>query len=113
MSRLPATLLLLGAASILHARPERKLTLATWYGKTYQGRSTASGKPFDPQAFTAAHPGFPFGTRLRLSWLDRSVIVTVNDRGPEHGGLDLSEAAFKALAPLEIGTLHVAVEVLP
>ncbi len=58
--------------------------MASWYGKRFHGRQTASGDVFDMNAFTAAHPSLPFGTRVRVTNLDngRSVIVKINDRGP-------------------------------
>jgi 3D (Asp-Asp-Asp) domain-containing protein len=90
---------------------------ATWYGKAYCGRRTASGVIFDCQALTAAHRTLPFGTRLRVEHQGRAVVVTINDRGPliEGRDLDLSEAAFREVAPLARGVIRVAVrrEVAP
>jgi len=90
-------------------------TVATWYGRAYHGRKTASGERFDMSAMTAAHPWLPFGTMLKVSWLGREVVVRITDR-PKKGRniLDLSPRAFSQLAPLEIGHLDGAVcEVLP
>lgn len=88
---------------------------ASWYGPGFAGRATASGDPFDPSAFTAAHPTLPFGTRLAVTYDGRTVEVVVNDRGPWISGrdLDLSRAAFAELAPLGAGVIHVRIEVLP
>lgn len=93
---------------------------ASWYGPT--GNPTAFGKPYDPQALVCAANDWPEGTVLELSGpLDqgtdpKNIRVRVVDRlGPaarENGRrLDLSPAAFKALAPLEAGIILVRVEV--
>jgi peptidoglycan lytic transglycosylase len=48
---------------------------------------------------TCAHRSLPFGTKLRVTHGSRSVVVTVNDRGPFVRGrvLDLSTAAARLL----------------
>ncbi|MDH3597336.1 MAG: septal ring lytic transglycosylase RlpA family protein, partial [Rhodospirillales bacterium] len=58
--------------------------IASWYGPGFQGKTTASGQPYDMHAMTAAHKTLPFGTRVRVTNLAnrRSVVLTVNDRGP-------------------------------
>ena len=56
--------------------------MASYYGYGHEGSPTASGKPFDPQGYTAAHKTLPFGTQLRVGYGDNSTVVTVNDRGP-------------------------------
>lgn len=87
---------------------------ASWYGPGFDGRSTASGEPFDRNALTAAHRTLPFGTRVRITNLANGaqVIVRVNDRGPYHGGrvIDLSEAAARQIGM--DGTVHVRGEIL-
>jgi len=74
---------------------------ATWYGKEMSGNRTASGAPFDPRAFTAAHRTLPIGSYVEVTALEtgRTVLVQINDRGPFGGGLliDLSQAAAQAL----------------
>lgn len=91
--------------------------LASFYAPYFAGRPTASGEPYDPTAFTAAHRRLPFGTRLRVRNLrnGRSVIVRINDRGPTHPEriLDLSEAAARALDMLRDGITEVECEILP
>jgi rare lipoprotein A len=81
--------------------------LASWYGLAFQGRRTASGERFDMNAFTAAHPTLPFGTRVlvRNPRNDRFVVVRINDRGPFVPGriIDLSHAAARALGMLGFG----------
>ena len=81
--------------------------LASWYGKKFHGRRTASGEPFDMNDLTAAHPNLPFGTRLtvRNPANEREVTVRVNDRGPHTGRriIDLSRAAAKAIGLVDAG----------
>lgn len=84
---------------------------ASWYGKRFHGRRTASGERFNMYALTAAHPSLPFGTRLRVRHLEsgREVEVRINDRGPHVDGriLDLSQAAARALGMLSSGASEV------
>ncbi|WP_186729158.1 septal ring lytic transglycosylase RlpA family protein [Sphingomonas panacisoli] len=74
---------------------------ATWYGNELAGNRTASGAPFDPQAFTAAHRTLPIGSYVEVTSLEtgRTVLVQINDRGPFTPGLliDLSQAAARAI----------------
>src|ERR1019366_639861 len=72
--------------------------MASFYGNE-SGSKTASGQRFNQSALTAAHRSLPFGTKLRVTHGGRSVVVTVNDRGPFiHGRvLDLSTAAARAV----------------
>ncbi len=90
-------------------RAEAREGLASWYGPGFKGLPTASGEPFDPQGYTAAHKTLPFGTDLLVSYRGRSVAVTVNDRGPYVGGreLDLSRAAARDLGLTRVGVDHV------
>jgi rare lipoprotein A len=78
---------------------------------TESGRRTASGRPLNPSGLTAAHRSLPFGTKVRVSNRKngRSVIVTINDRGPFVRGriIDVSPAAarelgFSGLAPVTL-----------
>ena len=89
---------------------------ASWYGRDHQGRSTASGEPFDMHKLTAAHPTLPFGTYLLVTNLrnGRSVRVRVNDRGPGVPGriIDLSYAAAETLDYLAAGLAPVRIRVL-
>jgi len=72
---------------------------SSWYGQDFNGKATASGEVFDQYAFTCAHPTLPFGTYLRVTFLGRSVIVKVNDRGPlvKRRTLDLSRGAAESI----------------
>jgi peptidoglycan lytic transglycosylase len=88
--------------------------LASFYGRRFQGRRTASGDRYDMHALTCAHPTAPFGARLRVTDLEtgRSVVVRVNDRGPYAKGrvVDLSLAAAKQLGIVHRGVARVRVE---
>ena len=72
--------------------------VASTYGNE-SGRQTASGQRFNENAMTCAHRSLPFGTKLRVTHGGRSVVVTVNDRGPFVRGrvLDLSTGAARAI----------------
>ena len=72
---------------------------ASYYGRELEGRSMASGEPFDADALTAAHKSLPFGTKLEVAYAGESVRVTVTDRGPHVVGrdLDLSLAAAREI----------------
>lgn len=90
--------------------------LATWYGGAFNGRRTASGKPFDMYEMTACHPTLPFGTTVRVKNLrnNHSVIVKITDRGYLLEGriIDLSFAAAEKLEMTNSGVAPVALEVL-
>jgi rare lipoprotein A len=87
--------------------------MASFYGNE-AGHHTASGQRFNQEALTAAHRTLPFGTRVRVTHAGRSVIVTINDRGPfVHGRvLDLSTAAARAVGLTSRGVGLVVAEVL-
>lgn len=87
---------------------------ASFYASEFHGRRTASGARFDMNAMTAAHRTLPFGTRLRVTneRNGRSVVVTVNDRGPFHKSrvLDVSRAAAERLNMVGAGSARVRLE---
>lgn len=88
--------------------------LASFYGRYYHGRHTASGERFDNSVMMAAHRHYPFGTHLRVTNLanGRSVVVRVTDRGPFGRGriIDVSYAAAQALGFTRAGVTRVSVE---
>lgn len=94
--------------------------LASFYGRAFDGKKTASGETFDSDELTAAHPSYPLGTRVRVSNLERggSVVVRITDRGPttpnrrEGVIIDLSRAAATRLHMRKDGRARVRVEVL-
>ena len=71
--------------------------LAAWYGDEAQGKRTATGESYDPDALSAAHPTLPLPSYVRVTNLanGRQIVVRVNDRGPYMPGriIDLSRAA--------------------
>jgi rare lipoprotein A len=81
--------------------------MATYYADAYAGAPTASGEPYDPYGFTAAHPYLPFGTELLLSHNGLNVVGTVNDRC--YCGLDLSRAAAQTIGLMDAGIAAVDV----
>lgn len=90
---------------------------ASYYGgAALNGRLTASGERFNPNALTAAHPSLPFGTRIRVTNLSnhRQVVVRVNDRGPFVKGriLDVSTAAAQKIHMTGQGVAQVRLEIL-
>jgi rare lipoprotein A len=74
---------------------------ASWYGKQFHGRTTASGEDFDMFEFTAAHKTLPLGTFVKVTNLKNGkwIVVRVNDRGPYVGDriMDLSYSAARML----------------
>jgi len=88
---------------------------ASYYGKQFAGRRTASGERYDPHGMTAAHKTLPFGTRIRVTRPGgASVLLRVNDRcGCPHGRIvDVSEAAAHKLDMMRSGVVQVRLEVV-
>jgi len=95
--------------------PGEQEGLATYYGGSLHGKPTASGEPFNKNAFTAAHRKLKFGTRVRVTNKRNglSVEVRINDRGPfGRAIIDLSEAAARKLNMIEAGVVPVRIEVV-
>lgn len=90
-------------------RAESDTMLASWYGPGFEGLPTATGEPYDPYGYTAAHKTLPMGTELVVGYGASSVEVTVNDRGPYVGDreLDLSLGAAQALGLTQYGVDYV------
>ena len=101
------------SAEIEAPRPSRTM-LASYYGYSLEGALTASGEPFDPEGYTAAHRALPLGTRLLVSYRGESVRVTVNDRSPRAAAheLDLSLAAARKIGLTGPGIAPVQVTML-
>ena len=87
--------------------------MASYYGNE-SGSRTASGARFNQGAMTAAHRSLPFGTKLRVTHGGRSVVVTINDRGPFIRGrvLDLSTGAARAIGLTSAGVGRVTAQVV-
>ena len=90
--------------------------MATWYGRDFEGKPMASGKPLDGSQLTAAHPSLPLGTIVKVINLNnrREVQVEITDRGPFHGKrmLDLSRAAGEALGIMRPGSIPVRITIV-
>jgi peptidoglycan lytic transglycosylase len=109
-SQLLCVVILAGAFLVISdGYAQTKTGLASYYGPELAGQPTASGEPFNPYGFTAAHRTLPLGTKLIVSYGGRSVEVTVNDRGPYSGGreLDLSQGAAEYLGLTYAGVDYV------
>lgn len=89
---------------------------ASWYGPGFNGKRAASGEIFNENAMTAAHRTLPFGTKLLVTdqRTGNEIEVTINDRGPFHGGriIDLSKAAATKLGFRNRGTTSVCISQL-
>ncbi|GGB84344.1 hypothetical protein GCM10007424_25470 [Flavobacterium suaedae] len=94
-----------------------KRAVASYYANKFNGRKTASGERFSNRKYTAAHKKLPFGTKVRVTNKvnGKSVIVTINDRGPFVRGrhIDLSKKAFMDITDNKNkGLLNVVIEVM-
>ena len=102
------------AAQTLELGAFKQEGIASWYGKEFDGKPTASGEIFNSGLYTAAHPTLPFGTVLTVTnrQNNRRVTVRINDRGPFVAAriIDLSRAAAEVLDMLTTGTAPVLVE---
>jgi len=90
--------------------------IASWYGRRFMGKKTASGEVFDPEKMTAAHRRLAMGTLVRVANLKngRQVMVRINDRGPYIPGriIDLSRAAARTMDMIERGLVPVRMEII-
>ena len=87
--------------------------MASYYGN--EVRQPDRLRPaLQPERHDRAHRSLPFGTKLRVTHGGRSVVVTVNDRGPFIRGrvLDLSTGAARAIGLTGAGVGRVAAEVV-
>ena len=119
-----AALLLTGCSNVEKKQDEKNIQnvqqvitgKATWYGKKFHGKKTASGEKFDMYAMSAAHRTIEFGKKLLVTNIKngKSIEVYVNDRGPfiKNVVIDLSYAAFKEIANPNEGFIQVKIEVL-
>lgn len=90
--------------------------LASWYGSDFQRKCTAAGERFDMNGLTAAHRTLPLNSSVRVTSLStgRSVVVRINDRGPNlHDRIiDLSAKAAREIGIKEAGVARVRIELL-
>ena len=89
---------------------------ASWYGKAFHGRPTASGEDYDMFQLTAAHRSLPLGTYVKVTNLRNGkwAVLKVNDRGPYVGDriLDVSYGAAQVLNFRGRGVERVSIEVV-
>ena len=94
-----------------------EIGVASYVASRFDGQATSSGAIYDGRRLTAAHRTLPFGTRVRVTNLgnDRTVVVTITDRGPFRRGriVDLSRRAAAELGFIAQGTARVRLEVVP
>ena len=106
----------LSPARMAHAIGAIQVGVASFYHSSLVGNLTANGDRYDEGALTAAHRTLELGTRVRVTNLEnhRSVVVTVNDRGPYAKGriIDLSRRAARVLGFVNDGVTKVKVEPL-
>jgi len=98
----------------LSDKPYKQKGIASWYGRKFQGKKTASGEPYDMYGMTAAHRTLPIPSYVRVTnpKNNQSVVVRVNDRGPFHASriIDLSYTAALKLGIVSTGSGLVEVE---
>jgi len=117
---IPVLLFILLASGCASWQPGRSISqetgIASWYGKDFHGRPTASGEIYNMYGYSAAHKTIPLGSTVRVTHLGngRSIVVPVNDRGPFVGEriIDLSYGAARHLGMVKEGIAKVRVEVL-
>jgi len=107
------------ASSRKHAKTSlfKNEVFACYYHNKFNGRKTANGEVFSNNKLTAAHKSLNFGTKVKVTNIknNKSVIVTINDRGPFTKGLeiDLSKKAFDAIShDKKAGKLNVKLELM-
>jgi rare lipoprotein A len=97
--------------------PKVQYGKASWYGKYFHGRLTASGEVYHMFQPTAAHKRAPLGIHAIVTNLrnGHAVRVRINDRGPFAPGriVDLSYGAARSLDMVDPGVVRVKVEFLP
>jgi len=85
-------------------------------GYVATGTVTASGTKFNPNAATGSNLSLPFGTKVRITneANNKSVVITINDRGPYSGDrcFDLTSSAYKQIATLTVSEVKIEYEVL-
>ena len=89
--------------------------VASWYGKWFHGKKTASGETFDMYQMSAAHKTLPMFSIVKVRNLEngKEIMVRINDRGPFVGErlIDLSYAAAKKIGMLKSGVVNVQITV--
>lgn len=113
-------MLLTGGPAVAEQVLETEQGKASWYGKGFHGKKTASGVKFNSDHPVAAHPEWPFGTEVRVTNLnnDKAIKVRIVDRGPSKKSrkkgvlIDVSHGVAKVLGFVDKGVTKVKLEVL-
>ncbi|NNF35377.1 MAG: septal ring lytic transglycosylase RlpA family protein [Saprospiraceae bacterium] len=88
--------------------------IASYYHDALEGNLTANGEVFTQDKLTAAHRTLPFGTRVLVHRpeVDKSIWVTINDRGPFNYKriIDLSRSAADSLGMVHDGISDVIIK---
>jgi rare lipoprotein A len=100
MNRSPCFSLFLSTLFTVTGTANAEDGIASHYGRS-SGSKVACGGELNESALTAAHRTLPCGARVRVENKrnGRSIIVTINDRGPHLKSriLDLTPAGARAL----------------
>jgi rare lipoprotein A len=95
---------------------EHEKGIASYYGKSFEGRRTSSGEILRNDSLTAAHKTLKFGTRVKVTNTknDSVVIVKINDRLPKSSSrvIDLTLGAAKKLNFIRAGLTPVTLEII-
>lgn len=99
---------------------EQPTVVASWYGNECAGNRTANGEIYDPTKLTAAMwewdgKPVPFNSLVRVTLGPKSVVVRINDRGPNKKlgrAIDLSRESFSRLACPSAGLINCKIEIL-
>jgi len=79
------------------------------------GKVTASGERFSPYGATAASNSYKFGTKLKLSYKGKSVIICVNDTGnfgKYHRSLDVTKGVAQRLGFVKLGVVSLQSQII-
>lgn len=97
-------------------QPFSQSGIASWYGKKFHGKKTASGEPYNMFKLTGAHQTLPIPSYVRVTNVStqKAVVIRINDRGPfaHNRIIDLSYAAAKQLDILKTGSGRVEITLL-
>lgn len=104
MKTLLLSCLVLFLSTTAHASKHTTTAIASFYGSE-SGSVCANGDRFIPSKLTAAHKTLPFGTKVKVTYNSKSIVVTINDRGPFIKGrsIDLSSGAAKRIGLTGVG----------
>ena len=101
---------------IFYLNNQYKYTKISWYGNEFHNKITASGKLFNENKLVAASKTLPFGTKVIIinPKNNKSVIVTIVDRGPfvKSRDFDLSKAAFNKISNINKGVIKIKYKIL-